>query len=137
MSRMTEPSYNQEFLSNTVELTSQYLADILLDIQSFHYSLDHKEYQSNHILSQLSSEVGHFVELTTLLARLVTLRTKVTIPDIKESHIQLLFIFKAMNQAQAKKDNTALEELIKYELKDNLTQWKILLIPQIKKLLNR
>jgi len=133
---MTEPSYNQEFLLNTVELTSQYLTDILRDIQGFHFSLDHKEYHSNHILSQLSSEVGHFVELTTLLARLVTLKTKVTIPDIKESHIQLLFIFKAMNQAQAKKDNTALEELIKYELKDNLTQWKILFIPQIKKLLN-
>jgi len=91
MSRMTEPSYNQEFLLNTVELASQYLTDILLEIQSFHYSLDQKEYHSNHILSQLSSEVGHFVELTTLLARLVTLRTKVTIPDIKESHIQLLF----------------------------------------------
>lgn len=136
MSRMTEPSYNQEFLLNTVELTSQYLSDILLEIQSYHYSLDHKEYHFNHILSLLSSEVGHFVELTTLLARLVTLRTKVTITDIKESHIQLLFIFKAMNQAQAKKDNTALEELIKYELKDNLTQWKILFIPQIKKLLN-
>ena len=136
MSRMTEPSYNQEFLLNTLELTSQYLADILLEIQNFHYSLDHKEYQANHKLSQLSSEVGHFVELTTLLARLVTLRTRVTIPDIKESHIQLLFIFKAMNQAQVKKDNTALEELIKYELKDNLTQWKILFIPQIKKLLN-
>lgn len=136
MSRMTEPSYNHEFLLNTLELTSQYLTDILLHIQNFQVSTDHKEYLTNHQISQLSSEVGHFVELTTLMARLVTIRTKVTIHDIKESHIQLLFIFKAMNQAQAKKDNTALEELIKYELKDNLTQWKILFIPQIKKLLN-
>ena len=136
MSRMTEPSYNQDFLRNTLELTSQYLADILLEIQNFHYSANQQEYHANHQISQLSGEVGHFVELTTLLARLVTLKTKVTIPDIKESHIQLLFIFKALNQAQSKNDITALEELIKYELKDNLTQWKILFIPQIKKLLN-
>lgn len=136
MSRMTEPTYNQGFLRNTLELTSQYLTDILLTIQNFQYSIDQREYHTNHRLSQLSSEVGHFVELTTLLARLVTLKTNVTIPDIKESHLQLLFIFKAINQAQTKNDSTALEELIKYELKDNLTQWKILFIPQLKKLLN-
>jgi hypothetical protein len=59
-----------------------------------------------------------------------------SIKDIKESHIQLLFIMKAINQAQLKSDVLALEELIKYELKDNLTQWKIDLFPQVRKLLN-
>ena len=45
--------------------------------------------------------------------------------EFKDSHIHLLFVMKAMNQAQQKQDRVALEDLIKYELKDNLTQWKI------------
>ena len=40
---------------------------------------------------------------------------------------------KGVQQAQSKLDHVALEDLIKYELKDNLTQWNIDLLPQIKR----
>ena len=34
MSGMTSPSYNQDFLQNTIGLTLEFLSDIILDIQT-------------------------------------------------------------------------------------------------------
>jgi len=136
MSGMTTPSYNQDFLSNTVGLTLEFLSDIILDIQTFGEFTAEREFFWNRKLTKLTNDVSQFVELTTLLSKTIMIRKGQTIDEIKQSHISLLFIMKALNQAQLKQDYVALEELIKYELKDNLTQWKIDLIPQTKKLLN-
>lgn len=136
MSGMTSPSYNQDFLVNTVGLTLEFLSDIILDIQTFGEFTAEREFFWNRKLTKLTNDVSQFVELTTLLSKTIMIRKGQTIAEIKESHISLLFIMKALNQAQMKQDYVALEELIKYELKDNLTQWKIDLIPQTKKLLN-
>ena len=136
MSGMTSPSYNQDFLVDTIGLTLEFLSDIILDIQAIGEFSPEREFFWNRKVSKLTQDIGQFVELTTLLSKTIMARKQQTIKGIKESHIHLLFILKAMNQAQTKQDLVALEELIKYELKDNLTQWKIDLIPQTKKLLN-
>jgi hypothetical protein len=136
MSGMTSPSYNQDFLQNTIGLTLEFLSDIISDIQSIGEFKAENEYFWNRNVTKLTSDISQFVELTTLFSKIVMSRKNVTIAGIKENHIQLLFVMKAMNQAQLKQDYVALEELIKYELKANLTQWKIDLIPQTKKLLN-
>lgn len=136
MSGMTSPSYNQSFLQDTIGLTVEFLSDIILDIQTIGEFTVEKEFFWNRRNSKLTSDVGQFVELTTLLSKTIMVKKKTTIPGIKTSHIHLLYVMKAINQAQLNKDYVALEDLIKYELKDNLTQWKIDLLPQIKKVLN-
>ncbi len=136
MSGMTSPSYNQDFLQNTIGLTLEFLSDIIFDIQTIGEFKADKEFYWNRKITKLTTDVSQFVELTTLLSRIIMSRQQLTIAGIKESHIHLLFVMKGMNQAQLKQDYVALEELIKYELKDNLTQWKIDLIPKTKKLLN-
>ena len=136
MSGMTTPSYNHDFLSETIGLTLEFLSDIILDIQTIGEFTSEREFFWNRRIMKLTADVSQFVELTTLLGKTIMARQGQSIPGIKESHIHLLFVIKAMNQAQLKQDYVALEELIKYELKDNLTQWKIDLIPQTKKLLN-
>jgi hypothetical protein len=136
MSGMTAPSYNQDFYQETIGLTLEFLSDILIEIQEYSDSASEKEYFRNLRLTQLASSVSKFVELTTLLSKTNMVKKNFSIPGIKESHIHLLFILKGINQAQMKQDSVALDELIKYELKDNLTQWKIDLIPLIKKALN-
>lgn len=140
MSGMTTPSYNQapvsgDFLTETVALSLEFLSDIIIDIQTIGEFTPDREFFWNRKLSKLTADIGQFVELTTLLSKLIMSKKNQTIPGIKESHIHLLFIVKAMNQAHLRSDALALDDLIKYELKDNLTQWKIDLIPQIKKLL--
>lgn len=133
---ITTSLYNGEFLIQTVNLSQEFLSDILYDIQST-ADLDYrKEIIWNRRVTKLTSDISQFVELTTLLSKTLMLKTHKTVPAIKESHLSLLYILKAMNQARINQDYAALEELIKYELQDNLTQWKIDLIPQIKKVLN-
>jgi hypothetical protein len=136
MSGMTTPSYNQAFLRNTIGLTLEFLSDIILDIQTIGEFTEQREFYWNRRITKLTTDISQFVELTTLLSKTIMARKNENIAGIKSSHIHLLFIVKGMNQAQLKQDYIALEELIKYELKDNLTQWKIDLIPQTKKLLN-
>jgi len=53
---------------------------------------------------------------------------------IKQLEIHLLSVVKAILVAQKREDQVMLIDLLDYELKDNLTQWKIVAIPQIKKL---
>jgi hypothetical protein len=136
MSGMTSPSHNQDLLNDTLSLTLEFLSDIITDIQTLASFDSDREYMWNHRVTHLTASVSQFVELTTLLSRLIQAKKKQTVPGVKDSHVGLLFILKAMNQAQVKRDYLALEDLIKYELKDNLTQWKIDLIPQTKKILS-
>ena len=136
MSGTTTSSYNQEFLSDSLGITLDFLSDITNDIQIIGLLAERQSILLNQKVTELSQDISKFVELTTLISKLIMSRKKVVITGIKESHINLLFIMKAMNQAQARNDYLVLQELIKYELKDNLTQWKIDLIPQIRKLLN-
>lgn len=138
MSGMTPQALDDfdRLMLDTLTVGQDLLNDIIKQINAVDLFLNVKEYHLNLRLTDLSTDITRFVELTTLLSRLLTSRKNITVQDIKESHIHLLFILKGINQAQQKHDSVVLEDLIKYELKDNLTQWKIDLIPQIKRQLN-
>ena len=125
-----------EFLHEAILLSQDLLTDMLFVINGLQPLTKETESSWNHYLSGFTSDLSKFVELTTLISKVITKHKNQTLPQIKESHIHLLFVIKAINQAQSKNDLAALEELIKYELKDNLTVWKIDLISQIKRLLN-
>ena len=135
MSGMTNHTFEQldSVLSETLPLSQEFLGDLLAQINAMESFIPEKEYFWNLQLSALSSDITNFVELTTLLSTIVMARKKVALPEVKQSHIHLLFVMKGINHAQQKHDAVALEDLIKYELKDNLTQWKIDLIPLIKR----
>jgi len=123
-------------LTETIFLSQDFVNNILLQISAIKAFVPEKEYAWNLQLSALSLDITNFVELTTLLSKIVMTKKKVSLSQVKDSHVHLLFILKGINQAQQKHDALVLEDLIKYELKDNLTQWKIDLIPLIKRLLN-
>ena len=139
MSGMTSPSstgLSHDFLAQAIVLSQELLSDIFSKINSVADLTPEREYIWNNQLMSLTSDVSQFVEITTLISKVMMNRKDSVFMEIKESHIQLLFILKGVVQAQQKQDLFALEDLIKYELKDNLTQWKIDLIPQTKRLLN-
>ena len=60
-----------------------------------------------------------------------------TLEVLKALKIHQLSIIKALKSAQSKNDQLMLTDLLEYELKDNLTQWKISAIPQLKTALKR
>ena len=56
--------------------------------------------------------------------------------NIQKLEIHLLSIIKALLQAKEKNDTIMLCDLLEYELIDNLTQWKIKILPELRKLKN-
>lgn len=55
---------------------------------------------------------------------------------IQRLEIHLLSVMKALLSAKENNDNIMLCDLLEYELVDNLTQWKIKILPELKKLKN-
>lgn len=84
------------------------------------------------------------VDLMDLYIQLITkvyrvLRTDLEGQGFKDESVQkleihLLSVIKALLQAKEKEDVIMLCDLLEYELVDNLTQWKIKVLPELKKL---
>lgn len=138
MSGMTTHTFGEmdSVLSDSLSVSLELLTDIIAQINTIETFIPEKEFHWNQQLMTMSSDITNFVEVTTLISKILTAKKKITLPAIKQSHVHLLFVLKGINQAQQKHDSLVLEDLIKYELKDNLTQWKIDLIPLIKRQLN-
>jgi hypothetical protein len=138
MSGMTDQAFRDidVLLSDTIAIGQDLLNDIIQQINTIETFIPEKEYFWNLQLTSLSDDITKFVELTTLISKILVGRKNINLPQIKQSHIHLLFVLKGINHAQQKHDSFVLEDLIKYELKDNLTQWKIDLIPSIRRKLN-
>jgi hypothetical protein len=136
MTSNTSTGLSHDFLAQSILLAQELLSDIINKIDSISNFEIEREYIWNQQLMSLTSDISQFVELTTLISKVMMSKKNIVLTEIKDSHVHLLFIMKGMVQAQQKQDTVALDDLIKYELRDNLTQWKIDLIPQTKRLLN-
>jgi hypothetical protein len=112
----------------------------------------------DHIISRIHKMVAHFnanelnegneglVEVVELMDLYIQLISKVyqvirlnqkdqALQDegIQKLEIHLLSIIKALLQAKEKNDLIMLCDLLEYELVDNLLQWKIKVLPELKK----
>lgn len=97
----------------------------------------------------LNAANAHFVEVAELMDLYIQLMGRVyqvirannpnrPVKDegIQRLEIHLLSVMKALLSAKEKNDNIMLCDLLEYELIDNLTQWKIKILPELKKLKN-
>jgi hypothetical protein len=90
-------------------------------------------------LISISNNLDLFIQLVIEVHHSIDASTKErleTTTSLKQLKIHLLSVVKAIFQAKKKSDNIMLCDLIEFELKDNLTKWKINVIPQIKKSLS-
>ncbi|MBC7714111.1 MAG: hypothetical protein H7177_12280 [Rhizobacter sp.] len=97
-------------------------------------------------LDEANESFVEVIELMDLYIQLVSrvyrvLRTDLKVMNFKDESIQkleihLLSVMKALLQAKEKNDTIMLCDLLEYELVDNLTQWKIKILPELKKLKN-
>ena len=82
-------------------------------------------------ISMIADRISRFITIITLLHRECSGALS-DFDDLKSVEIHLLSVLKAVQTAESTRDLTMLSDLIEYELQDNLTQWKIKAIPQIK-----
>jgi len=97
-------------------------------------------------VEQAQNSFSEVIELMDLYIQLVSkvyrvLRTDLPTINFKDESLQkleihLLSVMKALLQAKEKNDTIMLCDLLEYELIDNLTQWKIKVLPELKKLKN-
>lgn len=138
---------------NSIEISISTKNNVLLDsidsFQSYIDQLHHKITLASKFLNNEQYELGDTIlmDITETIHTFISLIGQVhqnLIVDsdlklksgttIKQLEIHLLSVIKAILFAKKKNDNVMLVDLLEHELKDNLTQWKILAIPQIKKL---
>jgi hypothetical protein len=103
------------------------------------------QYQANDFSGANETFIG-VVELMDLYIQLITKAYGVIKRDpatksfkdesITKLEIHLLSVLKALVAAKEKEDVIMLCDLLEYELMDNLTQWKIKVLPELKKLKN-
>ncbi len=116
--------------------------------------VDHITYQIQKLISfytagELDQANETFIEVVDLMDLYIQLITKVykvirkelNVQSFKDESVQkleihLLSVIKALLQAKEKNDIIMLCDLLEYELIDNLTQWKIKVLPELKKLKN-
>ncbi|MBT3979866.1 MAG: hypothetical protein HOE90_00855 [Bacteriovoracaceae bacterium] len=113
-----------------------YIDTIILRINKLtgHYNKNEID-QANSCFAQVVESLDLFVQLLANVHH--TLRTKYNkrLSSNKTFHqleIHLLAIMKALLPAKEKNDLIMLCDLLEYELVDNLTQWKINAIPELK-----
>jgi predicted lipoprotein len=138
---------------NSIEISITNKNNILLDsIDSFQSYIDQlfnkitlaskflKNEQYNlgdTILMDITETIHTFISLISEVHKNLIVDSDLKLKSgttIKQLEIHLLSVIKAILFAKKKNDNVMLIDLLEHELKDNLTQWKILAIPQIKSL---
>jgi hypothetical protein len=88
-------------------------------------------------LLDLLGSLDLFIQLMTNVHRTIRIEVSTKLSSGQSFHeleIHLLSVLKATLQAKEKQDSIMLYDLIEYELLDNLKQWKIMAIPQLKNL---
>jgi len=92
---------------------------------------------------EANAQFAEIIEIMDLFVQLMTRINSTLRPTngalskskiIQELEIHLLSVLKALIPAKEKNDIIMLCDLLEYELVDNLTQWKIKAIPELKKL---
>lgn len=93
--------------------------------------------KANAVFMEVVDLMDLYIQLITKVYRV--LRTELQGQSFKDENVQkleihLLSVIKALLQAKEKEDIIMLCDLLEYELVDNLTQWKIKVLPELKKL---
>lgn len=101
-----------------------------------HYNSNETD-MANAIFMEIVDLMDLYIQLITKVYRV--LRKEINDEYFKDESVQkleihLLSVVKALLQAKEKEDIIMLCDLLEYELVDNLTQWKIKVLPELKKL---
>lgn len=116
---------------NVLKEIDSLIEGIISKIDCTDYS-DMKSIKLN--MDPIVSGIQTFIQASAYIsskANFISVLEKERLP-MKSLQIHLLSVLKALNSAYLSSDSLMLEDLLDFELKDNLTKWKILVLPQLK-----
>lgn len=117
--------------------TSKKLLDATLDnLNTLLDNLKEDSQDNTDSFIKLTEYLNSFIQAVTVMHTNLKLPTELRVQNgltIKQLQIHLLSVVKAIHAAWLKNDKIMLCDLIEFELKDNLTQWKISILPLVQK----
>lgn len=126
-------SHSKGRLLEAADLLSPYVNSLKVLVESTVEAVNAgKEEASKEAISLIADRISRLITIVTLLHRECA-GSLSNFEDLKSVEIHLLSVLKAIQTAENTQDMTMLSDLLEYELQDNLTQWKIKAIPQIKR----
>lgn len=133
MEKTLQNSPSRESLYEVADLLSPYIDSLKLLVESAVESLQSSEKSDlQRPMTMIADRLSRLISIVTLVNRECS-ASQEKFPDLKAIEIHLLSVLKAVQSAEKADDRTMLSDLLEYELQDNLTQWKIKAIPQIKR----
>lgn len=124
-------TFMSDIIFETHELANKIIDQILNTVQFLQEETDEKYIIK---VSSIIHAVDTFIKSISFITQNMNDRgVNFHSLPFKQLHIHLLSIMKAINTAQNTQDYIMLADLLEYELKDNLTQWKILIMPTLRK----
>lgn len=127
-----------ELAYEALESCNSYIDTVIASIDQLTETYQSGDQQTANVqFSEVIEIIDLFVQLITGIHKtfkrnIVNLSEQT--PIVQQLEIHLFSIIKALLPAKEKEDIIMLCDLLEYELKDNLTQWKIQAIPALKKL---
>jgi len=131
-------SNSKSILLETIDDLPKYIDQLLGTINLAVKFSENDQYKlTETLLLEIIGKIDAFIQLISHIHQSLSVISDERLKSgqtIKQLEIHLLSVVKAILVAQKREDQVMLIDLLDYELKDNLTQWKIVAIPQIKKL---
>ncbi len=131
-------SNSKNILLETIDELPMYLDGLISTIDlAVNFSKNEQTTLMLAVLGDIIEKIDTFIQLITQIHQGLVIQTDKRLDSghtIKQLEIHLLSVTKALLSAKRRNDEIMLLDLLDYELKDNLTQWKITAIPQIKRL---
>ena len=143
--QLSQPIHKSDYISINIKKTQNNLLNLIDETSELIEKIIQKIFKSVNELKQdqlddINKDLNTIIEALDIFIQSLTHCLKEanfeaseqSLLPIKELEIHLLTVIKAINISQRKRDYIILADLLEYELKDNLTQWKILVIPPLK-----
>ena len=126
-----------EAFGQTIELCFLYIESIRLTVLQLSQSkaddenFDEKKFFE--MIEMLDDFIGVISDIYKTLKK-THCSGNFCVKKVQSLEIHLLFVLKALFAAKHKEDFFMLRDLLKYELMNNIVQWKIKVVPELKKM---
>lgn len=133
-----EMKSQNEIAFDVLNISSKYI-DIVIDKIKIAVKLYHQDeiVEASSEFAEITEILDLFIQLMTTIHQTIDVKKDLKLDSGKalyDLEIHLLSVLKSLIPAHEKNDIIMLCDLLEYELIDNLTQWKISVIPKLKKL---
>jgi hypothetical protein len=123
------------FFESSYTSLNDYLNAIGTKVDNYIVRLKNEDYSNHNDLDEAISALEIVILFFNELVPLLPIdRREIIVKELKEVEFSLLCLLKAICASCKKQDYFMLKDLLEFELKDNLSEWKVKIISKLKEI---